>query len=434
MNALIVAESSVLIEESALVRRFLAWSPQALPGDRAQAVNALARAYLYCGLQPDIRAEAELALTRALDDPEPRVRRALSEAFASAAEAPRHVVLALASDIAEVSRAVLAMSPLLSEADLVDCAATGDASAQTAIARRARLGAPVAAALAEIGERAAALALIGNFRADLRGPALWRLFERFAGDAEMRARLIERPALPASLRAAIAAATTADVSLFASEWLDPRRAERIARDGREQAFVAIATSCGAYELAELVAWLRVSEHLTVGLLVRALSCGGVALFAQSLADMSGLPAPRAAGLMRDARGQAFASLYARAKMPPAFLPAFRIAVACAAEVSAGVGVDYALTMRMIRAIEAEGDAQLTPVAAMLWRLAGEGAREEAREFVAAATEVVPAARLDQAEFEAGAPHVLLLNVEPVNENLAPPVTLDLAPEPGAIAA
>ena len=433
MNALTSAESPVLTEPSALVRRFLAWAPQASPGDRAQAVNALARAYLYCDLPRETRAEAEIALTRMLDDPEPRVRRALGEAFASAAEAPRHVVLALASDVCEVSRAILAMSPLLSEADLVDCAATGDARAQTAIARRARLAAPVAAALAEIGERAAALALIGNYQAELRDPALWRLFERFKGDAEVRARLIERPALPTSLRAAIAAATTADVSQFASEWLDPRRAERIAREGREQAFVSIAADCGADDLAELVGWLRASEHLTVGLLVRALGCGGVALFAQSLAHMSGLPTPRVAGLMRDTRGQAFASLYARAKMPSAFLPAFRIAVACAAEITPGVGVDYSLTMRMLRAIEAENDPQLTPVTAMLWRLAGEGAREEAREFVAAAAELSPAPLFDEAETTPQAP-LLLLNVEPVNENLAPPVTLDFGPEPVNIAA
>ena len=432
MNALTVAESPILTDESALLRRFLAWAPQAPAPDRAQAISALARAYLYCDLRPETRADAEIALTRTLDDPEPRVRRALAEAFASAAEAPRHVVLALAGDVSEVSRAVLALSPLLSDADLVDCAAMGDAVAQTAIARRARLAAPVAAALAEIGERAAVLVLIGNGQADLRSPALWRLFERFSRDADVRSRLIERPRLPASLRAAIVAATTADVSQFAHGWLDPRRTERIARDGREQAFVAIAADCGADELAELVAWLRAREHLTVGLLVRTLSCGGVALFAQSLADMAGLAAPRVAGVLRDPRGQAFASLYARAGLPDRFLPAFRVAVACATGAEVSLGVDYALTMRILRAVEAQDNSDLTAVVAMLWRLAGESAREEAREFVAAEAASAPALALT----EAGpmAPPVLLLNVEPGNENLAPPVTLDLTLAPVSIAA
>ncbi len=121
------------------MRRFLAWAARAYPHERADAVNALARAYLHSPLPPEARADAEIALTRMLDDPEPLVRRALAEAFAGAHEAPRHIVLALAADVSEVARVVLAQSPLLGDADLVDCAGYGDAVAQRAIARRARL-------------------------------------------------------------------------------------------------------------------------------------------------------------------------------------------------------------------------------------------------------------------------------------------------------
>ncbi len=432
MNALAVADSPVLTDESGLVRRFLTWLPRAFPHERADAVNALARAFLHCELRPETRADAEIALTRALDDPEPRVRRALAEAFASAFEAPRHLVLGLAHDVSEVSRAVLALSPLLREADLVDCVGVADAVAQTAIARRGQLAPLVAAALAEVGERAAALALIGNLDAPLRGPVLWRLFDRFENDAEVRARLAERPGLPAALRAAIAAATTADVSDFAAgAWLDPRRVERIARDGREQAFVAIAADCAEDELAELVAWLRANAHLTVALLVRALAGGDVKLFAQSLADMSGAPSRKVAGLLRDPRGHGFAALYRRAGLPAPFLPAFRIAAELAVgSAGAGIGLNYPLTQRMLREIEAREDSALTPIVAMLWRLASEGAREDAREFTA----IEPAATVETAEVATGEAPLLVLDIEPSNENFAPPVTLDLAPEPIEVAA
>jgi uncharacterized protein (DUF2336 family) len=431
LNALAVADSPALVaDESGLMRRFLQWTTRAYPHERAAAVNALARAYLHCALPAEARADAEAALTRMLDDPEIIVRRALAEAFAGAHEAPRHIVLALAADVSPVARIVLAQSPLLGVADLVDCVGYGDAVAQGAIARRARVPAPVAAALAEVGERGAALALIGNLGAELGKATLWRLFERFCNDAELRARLIERPGLPPALRAAIAAATTADISGFAAQarWMEPRRAERLARDGREQAFVAIAAECDGADLAELVGWLRSAGHLTVALLLRGLAGGDAALFAQCLADMADMPPARAAALAREPRGQGFAALYARSGLPAHLFPAFRIAADCARGAKAGAAIDYALTTRMLRAVEALADPALAPVAAMLWRLAGEGARDDAREFAAHALSPEAAiqaqAEVEDFEIEAQAPAVLMLNVEPSNENFAPLVELE----------
>jgi len=433
VNALAVIDSPAASDETGLAPRFLSFMAQASSFERADAVNALARAYLHCDLKPETRAQAQIALTLALDDPEPRVRRALAEAVAGARDAPRALVLALAGDVSFVARAVLAQSPLLRDADLVDCAAIGDAKAQTAIARRPRLSAAVSAALAEVGERAAVLALVGNHAAELATPTLWRCFERFAQDPELRARLAERPALPAALRAALAAASTA-----AADGDDPRRAERNARDSREQAFLAIARACAAPELPELVAWLRTEGHLTVALLLRALACGETAVFAQCLAEMSGLPAARVAGLVASPRGAGFAALYARAQMPAHLLPAFRIAAEAARDAVAGSGVDHRVAKSMLRAMEALHDPALAPVEAMLWRLAGEATRAQAREAAALALAAEEAVEIAPPALEPSAPPVLALNVEPGNENFAPQIELDIeldiAPEPAVLAA
>ena len=131
-----------------------------------------------------------------LDDPSALVRRALAEALAGAFEAPRAIVLALAADQSDVAAVVLGRSPVLTEAELVDFAASGDAAAQCAIARRPRLPASIAAALAEVGRREAAIALADNLDADVRPSALWRLFERFGDDAEVRDALASRADLP----------------------------------------------------------------------------------------------------------------------------------------------------------------------------------------------------------------------------------------------
>jgi uncharacterized protein (DUF2336 family) len=232
-----------VIEDPGIVRRFLAWAPRACPEERARAISALARAYLYSNLAPSVRAEAAVALTATLDDTSAVVRRALAEALASAVAAPRHILLALAQDQSDVAAVVLALSPVFQDAELVDCAAVGDPMAQVAIARRPRVSAAVAAALAEVGERAAVLALVQNAGADLGANGMRRVLDRFIEDGAIREALMLRGELPPAMRARIAAATADALARCAAShaWLNPGRADRIGREAREHAFVAISS-------------------------------------------------------------------------------------------------------------------------------------------------------------------------------------------------
>src|SRR6202012_3053618 len=106
-------------------------------------------------------------------------------------------------------------------------------------------------------------ALIGNLEAETYREGLWRVFERFRDDDDARARLPERPRLPSPLRAGTAAATRDALAGFATSAarLDSRRAERISRDGREQAFLAVAANGSDDDLIELVQWIRAGVHL-----------------------------------------------------------------------------------------------------------------------------------------------------------------------------
>jgi uncharacterized protein (DUF2336 family) len=179
-----------------IVRRFLAFAQCAGPEKRAEAASALARAYLHSDLAEPMRAEAELAMTALLDDPFPLVRRALADALGSAGAAPRPLIRALAFDQPDVAAAVLARSPVLTDADLVDCVAAADVVAQSALARRPDLKPGAITALAETAQREALLALIGNREAALAAGALTRIFARFGADPEVREALLELPALP----------------------------------------------------------------------------------------------------------------------------------------------------------------------------------------------------------------------------------------------
>ncbi len=359
----------------------MVWMRAQPPAARARAINALARAFAHAAIPGGVRNDAILAMTTALDDPSALVRRSLAEGLASAANAPPHILLALAGDVSEVARVVVAHSPRLDDAALAEAARCGDAAVQTAIARRPDIGSRAVFALAEIGERAAALALVGNRRAALDPEALRLLFDRFADDAQIRAALGARENLSAALRIDLAVANIAD--RFSA--LEPRRrARKLSCDARDAAAVEIARDCCGDELMAFVEHLRQAEYLTPAVLLRSLLAGETTLVEATLAHMSGTPLGRAAGLVRQWRGQGFAALYGHSGLPEVLLPAFRAALDALATGSApavGAGVSHALTLRVIEACEALADPRLAPAIAMMWRLAGDSAREEARLYV-----------------------------------------------------
>ncbi len=175
------------------VEKFLHWARTASPSELAEGAGALARAFLYGDLPEPEREEARLTLTGLLDDSLPLVRRALAESFASAANVPHYMVLTLANDSSDVSAIVLARSPLLSVAELVECAATADAFAQSAIALRPWVSAQVAAALVEVGARKALITLAVNPGAELLEFSIRRMIERYGHDPDLRAALLARP-------------------------------------------------------------------------------------------------------------------------------------------------------------------------------------------------------------------------------------------------
>ncbi len=415
-----------------LVRRFLVWSQTASAGDRAEAVSALARAALYGELADGETRAAWLALTSSLDDPSPVVRRALSEALAGAADAPRHLVVALAADQSDVAAPVLARSSVLGEADLIDCAAIGDAFAQTAIALRPGLTAPVAAAIAEVGAREALIALAINTAAELRPFSMKRMIERFGDDAELREALLARSDLPLALRHDLAVATSAALAAFvtARGWLGGERAERLAREARDKAAVIIAAEAaqapGAASL-ELARHLRAAGRLTPALLLRALLSGDGGFFAAALGDLGGVSTQRVAGLMRDPGGAGFAALYARAGLPQALAPAFRAAVA-AARSAPPQAPDGRLSLPLASAVVdacADAGGDLGKTLALLRRFEVEAAREEARLEV----ERMATLALAPPETVEKAPAIVMQLDEIAEADAAPAVT----PDPGTIA-
>jgi uncharacterized protein (DUF2336 family) len=367
-----------------IVRRFLLWARTAPAEARAQGAAALAGAYLRSAMSPADRREAETALIALVEDPSPLVRRALAEELAAAPQAPRNLVLGLIAEQSDIAALLLAQSPVLTEADLVDAAAIGDDLAQRAIAQRAWLSPGICAALAEVGCEEALVALLANPTAEIPDFSLERIFEREGEAGAVREAMLARDDLPMGLRQAIAAKVSDALAAFVSGcgWLTEERSTRLARESTERVAVALAAGGEASDAPAIVDCLRENGRLTPGVILRSLLSGEPALAEAAFAALSDLPLKRVRALLWDRRGAGVKALYRKAAMPEALLPAFAAAVAALKQAGPderrGGGIDRDLLAEVLIACEGLEGPQANALMALLRRLDAEAARDEAR--------------------------------------------------------
>jgi uncharacterized protein (DUF2336 family) len=375
--------------------RFLDWAQKASSDERAKATNALARAYLRSRL-PDhlrrgtkacviakldrLRRDAEICLTTMLGDASMLVRYALAEALSDAHDAPRHIITALAGDQPEIAALVLTRSPILSDAELIEWAAIGGESVQMALARRPSLNADVATSLAEMDRREIAMALIQNPNAHLTASVMRRLAERFGEDGEVRCALLERSALPATLRYDLLAAATRAMPPIAAIGLGEKHTERMTHDALEKCAILVVNRCKPDEIRDLMHHLRMIGVLTVALLVRALISGGRGFFTAAAAELTDVAPERIEGFVREPFGSGFAALYRRMGLPQQFLAPFRVALA-ALEQFDNDDADRVLrpiVSRLIAFCESERSPSLFRLLALLRRFETDAILEETR--------------------------------------------------------
>jgi uncharacterized protein (DUF2336 family) len=371
-----------------IVRHFLQWVRTASAAARADATGALARAYLFSDLSPDDRAAAEGALVMLLDDPSPLVRRAMAEVLGASADAPASVILALAGDQPDVAALVLARSPLLLDADLVDFVGAGEPAVQAAIARRTALPCAVSAAIAEVGCAEACLVLVENADALIAPFSLERIITRHGHLGAIREALLARDDLPAPARQRLLVMLSETLASFvaARRWLQEGRARDVAREACEKATVSLAAIAAEPDVRPLIRHLRQSGQLTAGLVLRALLSGNTLLFEEALAELADLPLSRVAGLVHDRSGRGLRALFERAGFPESTYPATRAAIEAlreigyAGELGGAIRLKRRMVERVLTQCEEDGGAETGPLLILLRRFALEAAREEARLF------------------------------------------------------
>jgi uncharacterized protein (DUF2336 family) len=370
-----------------IVRHFINWVRTAPVNDRADATRGLALAWLHHQISGHDRDAAEGALLMMLDDPSPKVRRALADSFAHSAEAPMALVHALSRDQSPVAEPMLEFSPLLVDADLVDLVAMGDAAAQSAIARRADLPASVGGAIAEVGTAAAALALVHNPTACLV-PFSWnRIVERHGHRAEIREALLQLEGLPPDIRLNLATKLSQTLMRLVvnRRWMTADRAERVVGEALDRTAVSVALEAEGDTMQALVRHLRGAGQLSASLILRALMSGNRHLVAHAIAELAELPLRRAEAIFEKQDRGVVEALLARAGLPQSAHPAIVAALQDQDDLGALTEVGGVARLRRrtcervleICMLDSDADESLL---AILRRFTAEAQREEARLF------------------------------------------------------
>ena len=270
-----------------IVSHFLKWIDTARVSERAAAASALARAYINSDLPFEDRCAAEAALTLLLDDVSAKVRQSLAEALSMSHHAPPQVIAALASDQPEVAALVLARSPLLTDADLIDRVGCGQKATQKLIANRPVVSMSLAAAIAEIGEPEACATLVANSGADIASLSFRRMAERHG----------HLPLVLALMGAA--------------------RADRVMRDACVKASVTLIEGTRAEEHAALIEHLRLRGDLTASFIIRAVAHGKVDFFGSALVALAQQSEQRVRALLAGGHDVALQALFRNAGLAAA---------------------------------------------------------------------------------------------------------------------
>ncbi len=230
--------------------------------------------------------------------------------------------------------------------------------------------------------------LLENPYAEIAIFSVNRLVERFGHLGAIRENLLSRDDLPAPTRQSLVAKLSTTLANFvvARDWLASDRAKRITKEACEKATVMLAGETQLGEVRPLIHHLRETGQLTAGLILRALLSGNIALFEESLAELSGLPIARVAGLVHDRGSSGFRAIYEKAGLPDNAYPAFREAVMAMNEDGflGDPGGATRLKRRMIERVltrcASHEIGDIEPLMTLLRRFATEAAREEARLF------------------------------------------------------
>lgn len=256
------------------------------------------------------------------------VRCALSHNLRHALRLPHDVALRLASDIEDVALPILADSPILREADLIEVIRQGSPRKQITIARRQDLSEPVADTLIVVAPEQAVVVLMENAAARIGALSLDRALDRFGASDAVKEGMARRDQLPVTVTERLVAVVSDQLReyLVAHHDLPAVHATDIILQTRDRVTLNLSQGSSEMELLALTKQMHRQGRLTSFLVWRALSLGDMAFFEAAMATLCGVPIANARIVIQDAGPNGLVALYEKSGLPARMFPAVRAAV------------------------------------------------------------------------------------------------------------
>lgn len=297
--------------------------------NRALAADKIAAQFGSGALSDSERRIAEDIFRIMVKDAEERVRAALSKHLKDAPDIESSVAKSLANDLSdEVALPMIQFSEALSDADLVEIVRNQGGARTKAVAGRPTVSTKVSDAIVEHGDEEAVVTLVSNSGAEISEKALNRVVETYGDSPQIQDPLVHRPTLPVTIAEKLVARVADHLKdyLVQHHELPEQTATDLILQSREKATLGLAGQGNSDDIAALVNQLRNNGRLTPSIILRALCVGDLGFFEHALAALAGVPVANARMLIHDEGELGLKSLYQKAGMPPALLPAYRSAL------------------------------------------------------------------------------------------------------------
>lgn len=290
------------------------------PESRAATMLRVGVAY---GADELVESEQALAveIIRAiLPEVELNLRCRLAESLQNSAHLDRGLAIQLAKDVIDVATPILAHSPVLTDADLVEIISAASPAHIRAVTQRATLSSAVTGAIIQYGDEPAVLRIAANSNAAINADGLHRILNRFPDHNRLNETLSHRPALPLAIVERLATVVTGKIleRLIQRYALPAQRVSSILHHSREHFLLTSMGGHLAEELRDFAERLEENGLLSGSLVLRALAIGQFAFLLQALSVKSGIAIGNIRKLMSDDGGNGQEQLFLKCHLPDSY--------------------------------------------------------------------------------------------------------------------
>ena len=325
------------------------------PETRAGTVGKIASSFGSGGFSDSERRLAEEIFRIMARDVEVRVREALSVHLKECPQVPHDIALSLAEDVDSVAIPIIEFSQVLTDDDLVEIINASDAAKQSAVARRETVSERVSDTLVDTRNEDVVATLMDNVGAEISDRSFEKAIDHFGESEKVNERMAYRATLPIGIAERLVTMVSDKLKdhLATHHELSSEVTTDLVLGMRERATLSLVRPGGqSGDVEDLVRQLHENSRLTPSIILRALCMGDMAFFETAIARRAGISALNARTLIHDEGELGLTSLYKRALLPDALLPAVRMAIEVAEETSYDGGENdrERFTKRMIERV------------------------------------------------------------------------------------